>query len=117
MGRWADAVRRRIRRIATDRPATDVTVVVRGVIPCSFRSTDPAHTGGTGALSLSFFVRATGGADWARPSWCASSDDLGIMTDRGRFRQTPHDPRRPGGRTDGRRRYDSTDIRSTGVSP
>src|SRR6187455_1770325 len=54
MGRWADAVRRRIRRIDTDRPATDVTVVVRGVIPCSFRSTVPAHTRGTGGLSLSF---------------------------------------------------------------
>src|SRR4029079_1190078 len=50
MGRLAVAVRRRCRRIATDRPATDVTVVVRGVIPSSFRSTAPAHTGGTGAL-------------------------------------------------------------------
>src|SRR6476661_1429407 len=92
MGRWAVAVRRRCRRIATDRPATDVTVVVRGVIPCSFRSTAPAHTGGTGALFSELSRPGDRGAGWARPCGCAASDDLRIMTHRDRFRQTPPDP-------------------------
>src|SRR6478735_10461994 len=92
MGRLAVAVRRRCRRIATDRPATDVTVVVRGfiLVPSAPRllhtQAEPER------CSLSFHVRATGGAGWARPCGCAASDDPRIMTHRDRFRQTPPDP-------------------------
>src|SRR5262245_63259893 len=74
MGRWAVAVRRRMRRIATDRPATDVTVLVLGVIPNSFCAPRIPCTHAEPERHLLVSVRATGGADWARPVWCASTD-------------------------------------------